>query len=114
MLNRYYSTKKINSLVMDRPKNSHIGIVQTRTTPPQGNVNRQQQQPIYDHRYHFHITERPISSVKYMDKKAKSILCNSNGIIVAEMVYRCLICKNIFETPLDCRSHFNCFHNNEI
>lgn len=64
----------------------------------------------YDHRHHFHITERPMSTVRYMDKKSKSVLCNSNGIIVAEMVYRCLICKDIFETPLDCRTHFRCFH----
>lgn len=75
---------------------------------------QQQQQAAYDHRYHFHITERPISSVKYMDKKSKSILCNSNGIIVAEMVYRCLICKSIFETPLDCRTHFRCFHEQDV
>lgn len=68
----------------------------------------------YDHRYHFHITERPITTVKYMDKKSKSILCNSSGVVVAEMVYRCLVCKNIYETPLDCRTHFRCLHEKLI
>lgn len=73
----------------------------------------QQQQPSFDHRYHFHIAERPLNTVKHMDKKSKSILCNSSGIIVAEMVYRCLICKSIFETPIDCRTHFRCFHEHK-
>lgn len=92
---------------MERNRN----VAQARNQASMQKQQQQHQQPAYDHRYHFHITERPISSVKYMDKKSKSILCNSSGIIVAEMVYRCLICKSVFETPIDCRTHFRCFHS---
>lgn len=67
-------------------------------------------QTIYDHRFHFHVAERPISSVKSMDKRPKSLLCNSDGIIVAEMVYRCLICQNVFETAADCHIHSTSLH----
>lgn len=64
----------------------------------------------FDLRYHYSVSERPMSTVTFMDKKSKSVLCDTGGIIVAEMVYRCLVCKSVFETPLDVQIHHHCFH----
>lgn len=98
---------------MERTKN--VTLSKNQAAAFQQKQQHQQQQAAQDHRYHFHISERPISTVKNMDRRSKSILCNTGGIIVAEMVYRCLICSSVFETPIDCRTHFRCFHEqNEL
>ena len=40
----------------------------------------------------------------------RSLVCDSNGIIVAEMVYRCMICSAIHEVLEDAQRHYQCEH----
>jgi hypothetical protein len=41
----------------------------------------------------------------------RSLVCDANGIIIAEMVYRCMICSTVSESISDAKLHY---HNNHI
>ena len=43
----------------------------------------------------------------------RSLVCDANGIIVAEMVYRCMICAEIHEVLDECERHYHHEHMNE-
>lgn len=40
----------------------------------------------------------------------RSLVCDANGIIIAEMVHRCMICAHISESINDARSHYQQTH----
>lgn len=40
----------------------------------------------------------------------RSLVCDTNGIIVAEMVYRCMICSAIHDVLDDAQSHYQTEH----
>ena len=45
----------------------------------------------------------------------RSLVCSSNGIVIAETVYRCMICSEIFEALEDIHHHYDLEHfANEI
>lgn len=41
----------------------------------------------------------------------RSLICDANGIIIAEMVYRCMICSSVADSIADAKIHY---HNNHI
>ncbi|XP_053200873.1 uncharacterized protein DDB_G0288805-like [Panonychus citri] len=43
----------------------------------------------------------------------RSLICDSNGIIVAEMVYRCMICANVVESIAEAQKHYRVKHIGE-
>uniref|UniRef100_T1K740 Nuclear receptor domain-containing protein n=2 Tax=Tetranychus urticae TaxID=32264 RepID=T1K740_TETUR len=43
----------------------------------------------------------------------RSLICDSNGIIVAEMVYRCMICANVVESIAEAQKHYRIKHIGE-
>lgn len=40
----------------------------------------------------------------------RSLVCDSNGIIIAEMVYRCMICAYITDSICDAQRHYQIRH----
>ncbi|KAI1277772.1 hypothetical protein HDE_14586 [Halotydeus destructor] len=40
----------------------------------------------------------------------RSLICDANGIIVAEMVYRCMICSNILDSISEAKAHYHKDH----
>lgn len=40
----------------------------------------------------------------------RSLVCDSNGIIIAEMVYRCMICAFISDSICDAQRHYQVRH----
>ncbi|RWS25676.1 nuclear receptor-like protein [Leptotrombidium deliense] len=40
----------------------------------------------------------------------RSLICDSNGIIVAEMVYRCMICANVSDSIAEAQKHYQIKH----
>ena len=40
----------------------------------------------------------------------RALICDSNGIIIAEMVHRCVICSKISDTITDAQSHYKKTH----
>ena len=40
----------------------------------------------------------------------RSLICDSNGIIIAEMVYRCMVCANISDSITDAQRHYQLKH----
>lgn len=40
----------------------------------------------------------------------RSLVCDANGIIIAEMVHRCMICAHISESINDARKHYQEVH----
>lgn len=40
----------------------------------------------------------------------RSLVCDSNGIIVAENVFRCMLCSSIFDSIADSKRHYYQFH----
>ena len=40
----------------------------------------------------------------------RSLVCDGNGIIIAEMVHRCMICAHISESINDARKHYQEIH----
>lgn len=44
------------------------------------------------------------------DNRCRSLVCDPNGIIVAEMVYRCMICFYITDTMSDAKQHYTLKH----
>ena len=40
----------------------------------------------------------------------RSLVCDANGIIIAEMVHRCMICAHISESINDARKHYQEIH----
>ena len=46
----------------------------------------------------------------------RSLVCDANGIIIAEMVHRCMICAHISESINDARQHYqtNHFESSEV
>ena len=49
-----------------------------------------------------------------MDERrgCRSLLCDANGIIIAEMVYRCMICYSIHDYIGDVSKHYQTAHMN--
>ena len=47
-----------------------------------------------------------------MDRRAgcRSLVCDTNGIIVAETVYRCLLCSEIFDSVIEAKHHYYEYH----
>lgn len=41
----------------------------------------------------------------------RSLVCDANGIIIAESVYRCMICSSVLDSIADAKIHY---HNNHI
>lgn len=41
----------------------------------------------------------------------RSLICDANGIIIAEMVYRCMICSSVLDSIGDAKLHY---HKNHI
>lgn len=52
-------------------------------------------------------------SLKDDQERCRSLVCDPNGIIVAEMVYRCMICFYVSDTMQDARSHYVTKHIEE-
>ena len=50
-------------------------------------------------------------SVKDEREGCRSLICDANGIIIAEMVYRCMICSAVADSIADAKIHY---HNNHI
>ena len=48
-----------------------------------------------------------------MDERdgCRSLVCDANGIIIAEMVYRCMICSAVLDSISEAKIHY---HNNHI
>ncbi|XP_074605129.1 uncharacterized protein LOC141858321 [Brevipalpus obovatus] len=44
------------------------------------------------------------------DNRCRSLVCDPNGIIVAEMVYRCMICFYITDTMMEAKQHYSLKH----
>lgn len=44
------------------------------------------------------------------DNRCRSLVCDPNGIIVAEMVYRCMICFYITDTMSEAKQHYSLKH----
>jgi len=40
----------------------------------------------------------------------RSLICDSSGIIIAEMVYRCMVCSNISDSITDAQRHYQMKH----
>ena len=45
-------------------------------------------------------------SIKDDQDRCRSLVCDPNGIIVAEMVYRCMICFYVSESMIEARAHY--------
>lgn len=45
-------------------------------------------------------------SMKDDQERCRSLVCDPNGIIVAEMVYRCMICFYVSDTMPEARQHY--------
>ena len=54
-------------------------------------------------------------SIDSMDERkgCRSLLCDANGIIIAEMVYRCMRCYSIHDFIGDVSKHYHNTHMNE-
>jgi len=54
-------------------------------------------------------------SIDSMDERkgCRSLLCDANGIIIAEMVYRCMRCYSIHDFIGDVSKHYHSTHMNE-
>lgn len=44
------------------------------------------------------------------DDRCRSLVCDPSGIIVAEMVYRCMICYYITDTMIEAKAHYSLKH----
>lgn len=40
----------------------------------------------------------------------RSLICDANGIIIAEVVYRCMICSSVLNSITEARSHYHTNH----
>lgn len=45
--------------------------------------------------------------------KCRSLVCDSTGIIIAEMVYRCMICNSVTDSITEARAHYQSNHMEE-
>lgn len=45
-------------------------------------------------------------SIKDDQDRCRSLVCDPNGIIVAEMVYRCMICFYVSDSMTEARQHY--------
>ncbi|XP_053213111.1 uncharacterized protein LOC128396541 [Panonychus citri] len=55
--------------------------------------------------------KQDIKSSKIMeDDHCRSLVCDPNGIIIAEMVYRCMICFYLTDTMVEARQHYTLVH----
>lgn len=52
-------------------------------------------------------------SIKDDQDRCRSLVCDPNGIIVAEMVYRCMICFYVSDTMTEARQHYVLKHMDE-
>lgn len=46
-------------------------------------------------------------------KGCRSLLCDASGIIIAEMVYRCMVCYSIHDFIGDVSKHYHTVHMND-
>lgn len=56
--------------------------------------------------------EQDNHSFSSMDERkgCRSLLCDANGIIIAEMVYRCMVCYSIHDFIGDVSKHYHAAH----
>lgn len=52
------------------------------------------------------------SSLEETDK-CRSLVCDSSGIIIAEMVYRCMICYYVTDSITEAKAHYQSDHMND-
>lgn len=45
--------------------------------------------------------------------KCRSLVCDSSGIIIAEMVYRCMICYYVTDSIIEAKAHYQSDHMND-
>lgn len=45
--------------------------------------------------------------------KCRSLVCDSSGIIIAEMVYRCMICYYVTDSITESKAHYQSDHMND-
>ena len=45
--------------------------------------------------------------------KCRSLVCDSSGIIIAEMVYRCMICYYVTDSIVEAKAHYQSDHMND-
>lgn len=50
------------------------------------------------------------SSFKDDRDGCRSLICDANGIIIAEVVYRCMICSAVINSTTDARNHYHSDH----
>ena len=46
-------------------------------------------------------------------QKCRSLVCDSTGIIIAEMVYRCMICNSVTDSITEAKAHYQLNHMEE-
>jgi hypothetical protein len=46
-------------------------------------------------------------------QKCRSLVCDSTGIIIAEMVYRCMICNSVTDSITEAKAHYQTTHMEE-
>lgn len=46
-------------------------------------------------------------------QKCRSLVCDSTGIIIAEMVYRCMICNSVTDSITEAKAHYQISHMEE-
>lgn len=46
-------------------------------------------------------------------QKCRSLVCDSTGIIIAEMVYRCMICNSVTDSITEAKAHYQMNHMEE-
>ena len=47
------------------------------------------------------------------NNKCRSLVCDSSGIIIAEMVYRCMICYSVTDSINEAKDHYSMVHMQE-
>jgi len=52
----------------------------------------------------------PEMTMKDDQDRCRSLVCDPNGIIVAEMVYRCMICFYVTDTMVEAKEHYTLKH----
>lgn len=53
------------------------------------------------------------SSSSEESDKCRSLVCDSSGIIIAEMVYRCMICYYVTDSITESKAHYQSDHMND-
>jgi hypothetical protein len=65
-----------------------------------------------NHSNHYHLKHKNPTTIN-ITSGVKSLICDLNGIIIAEMVYRCMICDVIYETIPEVQMHYQLKHIEE-